>query len=109
MPDSPLALRPPEEWDKLRFHWLAAGDHKCVAQWGRGHWIMPDTTHAYPESELLVIGWRYHGPCDPAAIVPDPDNERQRDAVADAMKQTRFASSWDEQARAVLIKLRDLK
>lgn len=45
----------------------------------------------------------------PAAIVLDPDNETQRDAVADAMKQTRFASSWDEQARAVLTALRDMK
>lgn len=58
-------LRPPERWRRVRFHWLAAGDHTCVCQWRNQAWVFPDTTYVDPEQEVLSRGWRYVGPCDP--------------------------------------------
>lgn len=125
MPDSPPALRPPEKWRHLKWHWVIphnnydaaqSSDIPCVVEWHsdpdpewarQDRWLM--RSGSMEAEGAAYLGWRYHGPCDPAAIVPDPDNERQRDAVADAMKQACFASSWDEQARAVLTALRDMK
>lgn len=93
MPDSPPALRP--------CPWCGSSPRKTGSIiWCEGE---GDDRHDYVEQH--IGRWNRRAL---ATFVPDPDNERQRDAVADAMKQTCFASSWDEQARAVLTALRDM-
>lgn len=81
-------VRPPPEHAHLRWHWLVGQNGlPLIAQW---------------EPTTLTGGWRtfggwsgaiamwgngirYHGPCDPAAIVPDPENAEMVECVARAL------------------------
>lgn len=106
MTDTP-ALRPPEKWKHLRWHWLIRDDEyrpwKCVnSYWSNGH----EGARIWPG---LPNGWRYHGPCDPAAIMPDPKDEAMVKIVAEHMAQTpRNWGLYVVEAKRVLIALRDM-
>jgi hypothetical protein len=80
MTTEPQALRPPERWAHLRWHWLKAADHISVLQWRAGKWRLWDSHQEFTPEELALHGWSYRKPCSPDAIVIDA-------AVADIVKE----------------------
>lgn len=85
MPDD-QALRPPEKWAHLRWHWLTTGfDHFAVFEWRQEHWRFFDSSFAYLPREIAAHGWGYHGPCVPAARTPDPNDAEMVECVARAI------------------------
>ena len=97
-------LRPPPEHAHLRWHWLiphddhystSSRDAPEVFEWvpfDPGHrseldyWKTPKGTIRPKEAALR--GWRYHGPCDPAAVTLNPDDPAQVEAVFMALRKS---------------------
>lgn len=85
MSDTP-ALRPPPEHAHLRWHWIIIdGAEPEPAIYSHGFWFPPRTGSPPVAEEAWRRGWRYHGPCDPAVIVPDPTDAAMVEVVARAI------------------------
>jgi hypothetical protein len=76
------ALRPPERWAHLRWHWLknAVSQRVEVFIWYEKDSMWTGDMDAWTSDELTQFGWRYDGPCSPDAIVIDA-------TVADIVKE----------------------
>lgn len=78
-------LKPHPEHAHLRWHWI---EHTAMESeekiwpeaWMETHWLGRVLQKTTPELAYL-LGWRYHGPCDPAAVTIDAGNDRQLAAV----------------------------
>lgn len=123
MTDTP-ALRPPEKWKHVRWHWISTTDHPTgqPAEWinDKCWWLTDDDDDWWPDK--VPSNWTYIGPCDPAAIVPDPGDEAMVAVCAKAFgtidrcvneKLPEICVSSDIcqckiQARAMLTALRDM-
>lgn len=104
------ALRPPERWKHLRWHWIYA---PCSGpepwQWDTFNCMWLPTRETTWHSPSLFPSSRYVGPCDPAAIVTDPEDEAQRRLIG---IQLGFYGvelvMRSEIITAILMKLRDM-
>jgi hypothetical protein len=102
------ALRPPAEHAHLQYHWLR--DMRLTASdglpflepmlwhndlWWRIGGSNPLNGHHH---------WRYHGPCSPAAIIIDPNDDQQIAAVRYEIESVCSDGNSDEVrvAKAVL-------
>ncbi len=84
------ALRPPPEHAHLRWHWIehcawAAEDTIWPEFWSGQNWGGAHGHHAITPELATIFFWRYRGPCNAAAIVPDPTEEAQRLVVWGAL------------------------
>jgi len=78
-------LRLPPEHAHLRWHWLTGKTGApFVAQWEASTIASGWRTFAGWSGAKAMAGGgiRYHGPCDPAAVVVDARNEAQRKVIA---------------------------
>ncbi len=89
MPDDP-ALKPPPEHAHLRWHWLRGNNHLEPVEWLTlvGRWHLGGVSKSCAPEEMTA--WRYHGPCDPAATVIDPNDPELVECVARALASDVF-------------------
>lgn len=97
------ALRPPPEWEHLRWHWLASPGHPEgeVLQWtaDKCWWSTEDASDLWPDK---MRGWTYLKPCHPDAILPDPDNAAMVEGVeAEIHRSVRDDPDHDPSANTV--------
>jgi hypothetical protein len=90
-------LKPPPEHAHLRWHWIehtAMGSEEKIwpEAWTETHWLGRVLQKTTPELAYL-LGWRYHGPCSQAAIIPDPTNEAMMECVMNALRSENVESS----------------
>lgn len=77
------ALRPPPEFEALRWHWITnTGPQETVVEWRHTHWRLIDFYYAYTPHELARHGWTYLAPCVPPIPTTDADVERVARALA---------------------------
>lgn len=105
MPDSPPALRPPEKWRHLKWHWVDTPSGLEPWMWVDERWLPAGCK--FPFEMETYTGCVYRSVCDPDAIGPDPDNERQRDAVANPMSKSETAGMLTEVESTALPPLTD--
>lgn len=80
-----IELRPPERWAHLRWHWIQMItwiDPRPVEWCSEGDFWRYLGVATLPDAAVVAFGWRYHGPCDPNTITPDPGNVEQVKVVA---------------------------
>ena len=101
------ALRPPPQWSHLRWHWIYVA---CSGfepwEWDRtkGLWL-PHRETVWHAPELFPAS-RYHGPCHPDAILPDPDEqmvERVASRVVQEVCELGDRTSPDDWPEAMLV------
>lgn len=93
-------IRPPPEFDHLRWHWIThPANGQRPAYWGESKimWAPWDGPNSLGMNNAKYSGWRYHGPCVPTAIIPDPDNAEMVECGA-----TGVAKEYECQAAADL-------
>lgn len=76
MDDITDALRPPEKYAHLRWHWLKGRNHIEPAEWqpASNLWLLAGVSGRHSPDRMSP--WRYHGPCDPAANGPGHEGHR---------------------------------
>jgi hypothetical protein len=77
------ALRPPEKWERLRWHWIDTPTGKEPWMWICDGWL--PAGYRMPSDMTAYVGCKYSHPCDPTAIVPDPNDPGQLETVARAI------------------------
>lgn len=79
------ALRPPPEFEALRWHWINIdeGDVQgpVPVEWDGTDWLTPRDLVAVSPEEAVDNGWRYSKPCDYEDAPSDADVERVTKAV----------------------------
>jgi hypothetical protein len=69
MPDP---LVPPAKWAHLKWHWIVIpasvtrGEPRPTEWCSGGFWRFAG--HGVSQEQAALEGWRYHSPCDPAAV-----------------------------------------
>lgn len=90
MPAETQALRPPEKWAHLRWHWIASLGHPEgeVMQWtsDKCWWSTEDDSDLWPDR---MDGYSYLRRCSPDAIVIDAASEDQLKCVAASIANAR--------------------
>lgn len=89
------ALRPPPEFEALRWHWLLVKEGDVVGpiptEWRDEQWITRGFFASCGPEEAAEVGWRYLKPCVYENAPSDADVERVKKLLAALKDVDRFS------------------
>ncbi len=103
------ALRPPDRWAHLRWHWLSYYHRTdlLVSKWERERWCMMSMPWSFSADEMALNGFNYHAPCTSPL---DLDAPATVEAVAEVLMQSqRSSGEYLDDARAVLARIKEMQ
>ena len=100
------AVRPSPQWSHLRWHWLQdiQDNSYHVQPWSAVTQMWIDHDVLVSPAKMNSAGWRYHGPCHPDAVLPDPtDVERIASRVVRDVRELGDRARPDDWREAMLV------
>lgn len=97
-------LKPPPKYAHLPYHWICSPHKKFIVyEWeNNGQWWTRTGDEQDFSTTSFIEGWQYHGPCSPAAIIPDPTNEAMVECVMNVLRSENAESSDPVMIRKVI-------